>query len=272
MTEADHHEAHSAGPAGWRTDTVVGVVILLALAVAPLYRAGPERLPEFGAIAESATLKSEFFAFLAPVVAAENERVLEQRRRLLEIAPRIRSAVALSPIDRRWLRRLAAEYELEWPGRSRADTLEALLRRVDIIPVPLALVQAAAESGWGRSRFAREGNNLFGQWCYAPGCGIVPARRSPDQVHEVAAFETVGDSVRRYLNNLNTHPSYRGLREIRARQRAAGQRPLALQLANGLAPYSERREAYVEDIRQMIRANRDLIDEAVEPARATTGV
>jgi Bax protein len=182
----------------------------------------------------------------------------------------VRDDEPLPLMDRYWMRRLAAEYDLEWPGTSREETLAVLERRVDIVPEALALVQAAKESGWGRSRFARLGNNLFGHWCYVRGCGLVPARRNTDASHEVAAFESVRQSVRRYLNNLNTHDSYLPLRRIRAAEREAGLRPRALTLADGLIRYSERRQAYVDEIKQIIRSNRDLIREALGDAGPPT--
>lgn len=240
-------------------------LLLLGVVIFAVYKSlqpGRLELPDFGRIERVEERKSAFFEFLAPIVAAENRRVLAQRERLLTLAEKLEANQRLSPLHRRWMRELAAEYELEWPGESRAQTVSELLRRIDTVPLPLALVQAAKESGWGLSRFAREGNNLFGQWCYSPGCGIVPAQRAAGASHEVAAFDSVRESVRRYVNNLNTHESYRPLRELRQAERLAGNAPSALTLADGLILYSERREAYVEDIKAILRANRDLIVEA----------
>jgi Bax protein len=232
---------------------------LAALALYAVVAPGPATLPDFSDFERAEARKTAFFEFLAPIVIAENARIVEQRERLEAIAPKVDDDEPLARFDRHWMRKLAAEYELEWPGESRERTLERLLERVDIVPVALALVQAAKESGWGRSRFARLGNNLFGHWCYERGCGIVPAQRGEEAAHEVAAFDSVRQSVRRYINNLNTHPSYRPLRRIRSAEREAGAEPRALTLADGLVRYSQRREAYVEEIKQMIRANRDLI-------------
>lgn len=249
-------------PPRWASEGVLLFAIVL-VALYALLRPETETLPDFTQFERVEERKEAFFGFLAPIVVSENQRVLEQRQQLLEIAPRVRDGERLSFLDRRWMRNLAAEYELSWPGESREETLTLLLRRVDVVPPPLALVQAAKESGWGRSRFARLGNNLFGHWCYARGCGIVPARRNSDAAHEVAAFDSVRDSVRRYLNNLNTHPSYLPLRRIRQAEREAGLQPRALPLADGLIRYSERREAYVEEIKQIIRANRDIIGQVM---------
>lgn len=251
-------------PPRWASEGVVVLAIILVALYALLRPEADTALPDFGEIERVEERKTAFFGFLAPIVAAENERVLKQRQHLLEIAPKVNEEQRLGLLDRRWMKKLAAEYELAWPGESREETLELLLRRVDSVPAPLALVQAAKESGWGRSRFARLGNNLFGHWCYSPGCGIVPERRNSGAGHEVAAFDSVRESVRRYINNLNSHSSYLPLRRIRQAERQAGRQPGALTLADGLIRYSQRREAYVAEIKQIIRANRDVIEQAID--------
>lgn len=272
MSDTDTRAERSAPNAfGIRLDTALVVVIVLALAVLALQRSEPEALPDFSTIETVDSRKSAFFEFLAPIVVEENERVRLRRERLLELAPKVRDDERLPVRDRLWVERLAERHELEWPGESRTETFERLVRRVDIVPVPLALVQAATESGWGRSRFAREGNNLFGQWCYTPGCGLVPAQRTTGAAHEVAAFESVRESVRRYINNLNTHPSYQPLRDIRAELRRQGRMPHALALADGLVRYSERRQAYVEEIKQVIRTNRLLIEDVMPHTPSRVG-
>ncbi|MDZ7770570.1 MAG: glucosaminidase domain-containing protein [Woeseiaceae bacterium] len=147
------------------------------------------------------------------------------------------------------------------------EALELLQRRVDTIPEALVLVQAAKESGWGRSRFAREGNALFGEWCYNEGCGIVPGARGEGRTHEVRAFDTVYDAVGSYIRNLNTHRSYLDLRLARQAARESGEAPSAFQLAEHLSRYSERGDVYVREIQSMIRQN-DLEDVPAELLRA----
>jgi len=241
----------------------VGIVIGLGSVLAILFWPAPPRLPDFSTISDVSERKQAFFEFLAPVVESENERVLAQRNRLLGLAERMRGGDTLGWMDRRWLDRLAEEYEVDWnPDSDQSERLEAieiLERRVDAVPVSLALVQAATESGWGRSRFATEGNNLFGHWCYEPGCGLVPANRNVGAAHEVAAFDSISESVSRYLYNLNTHVAYAPLRAIRARLRREGESLTAMALADGLTLYSERREDYVEEIKSVIRINRPII-------------
>lgn len=240
-------------------------LVFVVLLAASIFNAWDRpALPDFDAIADTAERKQAFFEFLAPIMAAENGRVLEQRERLLDSAERLRAGEGLSWLDRRWLRRLATEYDVTWDPDAPLESLELLERRVDAVPVPLALVQAATESGWGRSRFATEANNLFGHWCYAPGCGLVPERRNSGAAHEVAAFDSVADSVERYLRNLNTHAAYAPLRAIRARMRRNGESPTAMALAEGLVRYSERHEEYVDEIKTGIRLNGPIIEEVRE--------
>lgn len=242
---------------------LVGGALLLGLHPA----SGP--LPDFDIDGPVEARKQAFFEFLAPLIREENARVAAQRERLLALEARMEAGQEPGWWARRWLRARAIEYELEAdPERAFDETVAALKLRIDTVPPALAMVQAAAESAWGRSRFARQANNLFGQWCYEPGCGLVPRRRSQGARHEVAAFESPRQSVRRYLHNLNSHPAYAPLRRIRAGLREAGEPPRALALADGLIRYSERRQAYVDEIKAVIRSNRPLIDEALARVEA----
>jgi Bax protein len=147
------------------------------------------------------------------------------------------------------------------------QVIAELLRRVDILPPSLVLAQAAIESGWGTSRFVREGNNLFGQWVTGDTPGQVPSDADPADGYRVAAYDTIAHSVRSYLRNLNTHRAYRQLRHWRADLRAAGEPLDSMILSASLVRYSERGEAYVEDLLRVIRGNRlDLLDHGERPA------
>ena len=216
----------------------------------PVAKAGVA--PDFRAYVAGPARKAEFFGFLGPLIEAENRRVLAERRRLQEIAAKS----VLDPGEASWLVSLAERYKIEHEGNDHAGVVAQLLRRVDIVPKSLALAQAAKESAWGTSRFAVEGNNFFGEWCFRPGCGIVPLLRAADRKHEVEAFSSVSASVGSYLRNLNTHAHYRSFRMAREALREDG-RPLSgLLLASELAGYSERREDYVEEVKHLIRVNR----------------
>lgn len=235
---------------------VVGVIlpVIVAIGIAPPPSGpGQKPMPDFAAIDDVDTRKQRFFAYLRPVVEAANAEIRHQRERLLAIAARYRAAGRLPGRDRRWLRAMAERYDIS--ADTIGDWIDALRPRMDIVPPSLALAQAAIESGWGRSRFARAGNNLFGEWCYREGCGFVPSARPQGATYEVRAFASVGMAVRGYLHNLNTHRAYRELRERRARLRAEGESPRGLALAAHLGRYSERGQAYVEQVRGVIRGN-----------------
>ncbi|WP_417514008.1 glucosaminidase domain-containing protein [Minwuia sp.] len=191
--------------------------------------------------------KQTFFDTLRPVIRQENGRIAELRAKLL-----LAHAADETPA---WVADVARTYRIDWTGTE----WDALLARVDIVPLTLMLAQAANESSWGQSRFARQGNNIFGMWCFRPGCGIIPARRAVGKTHEVAAYANVNASVRAYLHAINTVGAYASLRKLRAKMRLAGRRLDANRLAGGLTRYSERGQAYVREIRNMIRANRSLM-------------
>jgi len=191
--------------------------------------------------------KKAFFDFMRPIVVAENQRITQLRSRLV-----VTRKAGRQPA---WVAATAKDYGIAWTGTE----WQALLQRVDIVPLPLALAQSANESNWGQSRFAQQGNNMFGQWCFRKGCGMVPKQRKSGQNHAVARYDTVNASVRAYMKNINTGAAYKDLRQLRRRARKDGEAPNAMLLAAGLARYSERGAAYVNDIRAMIGKNRALM-------------
>lgn len=228
-----------------------------ARAVAGSRTAIPGKLPAALADADlsSDQRKRLFIEALLPVVVKENERLLGVRRELVELQSGLARGRTPGAARRAWLRELAADYRID----ADADTgalIEDLLRRVDAIPAGLAIAQAANESAWGHSRFAREGNNLFGIWTYDEDKGIRPQRRAPGKSHFVRSYDSIRESVRNYMHNLNSHPAYQPLRERRAVLRERNQPLSALQLAAGLAAYSEQGDDYIVLIQSMIRANK----------------
>ena len=182
----------------------------------------PSTIPDFTIYNDVAEKKRAFFDFLQPMVEYHNRKLIAQRHEILKWQRLATQELELDGAERRAMLELAQRYRIAVDERSDKAVIEMLLRRVDVVPVSLALAQAATESGWGTSRFAVAGNNLFGIWCYKPGCGIVPRRRGSGAKHEVARFESPAHSVRSYFLNINTHPAYRSFRELRERLPAAG--------------------------------------------------
>ena len=215
-------------------------------------------LPNFEAITNIDLKKETFFTYFNAYIEAENIRILERRAKVQLFANILATGGDLSATEQETLDEFALQYRLQDSELSPVDLVDELLVRVDIIPVSLALAQAATESAWGTSRFAREGNNIFGQWCFDEGCGLVPGQRADDASHEVKSFATVEASIRAYFRNLNTNPSYAYLRELRAQMRIKDKPLDSRALAQGLLRYSERGHVYISEIHDIIRIN-DLL-------------
>ncbi|ALC16810.1 putative FlgJ-like protein [Desulfuromonas soudanensis] len=207
-------------------------------------------------VPEISKKKSIFFLSILPMVLMINEEISQERATLLAIFDRLEGGESLSPEDRKVAVELAKKYRIEKNPLTSARTREALLKRVDIIPPSMVLAQAANESAYGTSRFALMANNLFGEWTFIPGTGLVPMNRPEGESYEVRRFRTVYDSVQSYIANLNTHWAYKSLRNKRAKMRREGVPLRGVDLAEGLLLYSTRGEAYVEDIQSIIRKNR----------------
>lgn len=213
------------------------------------------KLPDFSKYTDVEKKKEAFFNFLRPIVRKENRAILKERAYVLLKWQQFKQGEALSGKEIENLNAFAEKYRADATHDDGTEFFRQLLIRIDKIPVSLALIQAAKESGWGSSYFAREGNNLFGQWCFTEGCGMVPRRRPEGASYEVQSFDDVGDSVRAYIRNLNSHPAYSDLRIQRYRLRLAGKKPDAHLMADGLEDYSAIGMKYVKTIQQMIRGN-----------------
>ncbi len=224
------------------------------LAMADSTEAAPAELPDMASITDVAEKKETFFEFLNPIVQGVNQRIEAERAWLAQMQQKARKDYKFLPWQKEMMAELGRYYEVDAEPGS-AAYFETMMHRVDIIPASLVLAQAANESAWGTSRFAVEGNNLFGQWCFAKGCGLVPSGRSDDESHEVKVFASIADSVDAYFQNVNTHPPYRELRNIRAELRYLGMPASSLDLVWGLEGYSIRGEEYIRELTEMIRYN-----------------
>lgn len=209
-----------------------------------------EPLPDFSQIRDTTEKKAAFFSFLYPRIVLANSRVLIERNYMMQL----RQKSSLTAREKKWLQGQADRLKIDAaPGSD--EQWQLLEKRLDVIPPSLIMAQAANESAWGTSRFARKGNNLFGQWCFSTGCGLVPKHRVEGANHEVARFSSPYGSIRAYIQNLNRHATYQSLREIRIQDREQ-QRPLSgIEMAQGLLGYSERGKEYVKEIRGMIHYN-----------------
>lgn len=210
-------------------------------------------LPDFATIVDPQERKEAFFEFLTPLVQEENRRLREERLRILDLQTWRIADEPFRPMDRAWLEEMGKRYQIMVSLEESEAFFAKLLEVVDIIPVSLALAQAANESGLGSSRLAKDQNNLFGQVCHTPKCGV-----SSDRSHSMARrtrmahFVSVQDSVRYYVTNLNVNPFYQSFRALRADLRAKGEKITGDLVSQGLRHYSELGEAYVQLVLTLI--------------------
>ena len=179
-----------------------------------------------------------------PLILEENNKILLDRKKLFAILNKNNN----SKSDNEWLNKKFKQY-----GVSKKD-IPTLKRRMDIIPPSMAIAQAAKETGWGTSRFALEGNALFGQWTYTDK-GIKPAAAEAGTTHKVMMFNVLKSSVRAYARNLNTHKSYKKMRYVRAIQRDNIGKLNSLELVNYLDNYAETGKEYTVILKKIIEQN-----------------
>ena len=210
--------------------------------VKPIYLTKlPKDLKTLGSTKEKRDL---FIKIILPLILDENAKISEDREKLFKILGKNFNTVG----ERVWLKRRFKEYKIE------DKDLSKLKMRMDIIPVSIALAQAANESGWGTSRFALEGNALFGQWTWSKK-GISPKNKDPNKSHKILQFQVLKASVRAYKNNLNTHNAYKEFREARAKLRQHDEQIIGIKLTKYLKNYASIGEKYVRILEDIIEKN-----------------
>ena len=208
---------------------------------------------------QSTKLKKEtFIKIVLPLIVAENERILADRQKLLTLS----NKKFTTDGEKQWLRQKLLEYKVK------KGDLKELMVRMDIIPTSIALAQAAKESGWGTSRFALEGNAIFGQWTWS-GQGIAPLDRESNKSHKILKFPILRASVKAYQNNLNTHKSYSKFRQKRLSLRGKNKKIKGLELTETLNNYAQTGSEYTKILNQIIKQNR-LMD--FEPVKLVNSV
>lgn len=209
--------------------------------------------------------KVTFIKSTLPLILHANELIEQDRKRIQALRDRALTGHSLAAEDTAWLADTADVYGLD------SLDFDALLKRVDIVPPSLAIAQAAEESGWGTSRFAREGNALFGQRAYkASKKGIVPKERPDGKKFRVRAFDHLIDGVKAYVHNLNSHFAYDDFRDLRATLRAETGHIDGYALAGSLLRYSERGEDYINTIRVIMRVNALQVFDAAKLGNTVT--
>ena len=201
--------------------------------------------------------KELFIQIVLPLILKENNNIRLDRKRLFNIINKSKN----SNLEKKWLEKKYKQYGV--PSKD----LSILKIRMDEIPVSLAIAQAAKETGWGTSRFAQEGNALFGQWTWS-GEGLKPKESDKNEGHKVMKFNVLQASVRAYQRNLNTHSSYEDFRIARAEQRDNNQLLDSIILSRHLDKYAETGNQYVEVIKKIIEQNnlKDFDDAKLLPS------
>ena len=200
---------------------------------------------EIGKIESTTKKKNLFIKIVLPLILEENNRIKLDRKKLFRILNKNINTTA----EKRWLNSKFKQY-----GVLKRD-LSTLKIRMDEVPISLTIAQAAKETGWGTSRFAIEGNALFGQWTWS-GEGIKPAEvNQKSKTHKVMKFKVLKASVRAYQRNLNTHSGYKKFRAARAEMRDNGEQLDSLILADYLDKYAETGKEYIKVIKQIIKQN-----------------
>jgi len=202
--------------------------------------------------------KDTFIKIVLPLIVAENEKILADRKKLKLIS----NKKFTTDLEKQWLRQKLLEYKVK------KGNIEELIVRIDIVPTSIALAQAAKESGWGTSRFALEGNAIFGQWTWS-GHGIAPLDRESNKNHKILKFPILRASVKAYQNNLNTHKSYVKFREKRSYMREKNNTISGLELTDTLKNYAQTGSEYIKILNQIITQNK-LTD--FEPVRLINSV
>ena len=200
---------------------------------------------DLDALQDTRLKKETFIKIVLPLIVAENERILADRQKLKKVFVK----KFTTDLEKQWLRQKLLEYKVK------KINFDELLIRMDIIPTSIALAQAAKESGWGTSRFALEGNAIFGQWTWS-GQGIEPLDRESNKNHKILKFPILRASVKAYQNNLNTHKSYLKFRQKRLGMREKNKNISGLDLTETLKNYAQTGSEYTKILNQIIKQNR----------------
>jgi len=195
-----------------------------------------QKTPDFAQIKDVKERKKVFFKYLLPEIKKQNSRIIK-----------LRSDIKYDRLSEKELNNLLKYY--------RKNNKEDLLNSIDIIPASMILAQAAYESSWGRSRFAKHYHNFFGLWCFKKGCGVVPLKRDKEATHEIAKFSSLEKGIDYYMRSINRNSAYKTLRDIRKHKREKGLPITGIGLSEGLTEYAEIGYEYVETVKEIITYN-----------------
>ena len=207
------------------------------------------KLPyDIGKVSSIDKKKNLYIRIVLPLILQANENIENDRDLIRSLMNKHKRELKLTVSESSWLIKIFERYDIE------LYDFNELLNRHDIIPPSLALAQSIIESGWGTSRFAINGNAIFGQWTFKTGTGLVPLERSPGEAHEIKSFDKLEHSVEQYIFNLNYHRAYKGFRNLRKKLRKNNILN-GYSLAGTLNNYSEKRNSYVKLVQLIMESN-----------------
>lgn len=216
--------------------------IRLGQSVKPVYLS---KLPkDLKKIKSTNKRKDTFIKIVMPLILSENEKILEDRKKLFRILGKQSNTMG----EKVWLKRRFKDYDIK------GEDIAELKLRMDIVPTSIAIAQAAKESGWGTSRFALEGNAMYGQWTWG-GEGIEPSKKDKEKEHKILKFPKLQSSVAAYMKNLNTHRGYSEFRDKRSKIREKKQEVSGLDLVDYLYNYAQTGSEYVKTLKIIIQQN-----------------
>ena len=216
--------------------------IRLGQSVKPVYLS---KLPkDLKKIKSTNKRKDTFIKIVMPLILSENEKILEDRKKLFRILGKQSNTMG----EKVWLKRRFKDYDIK------GEDIAELKLRMDIVPTSIAIAQAAKESGWGTSRFALEGNAMYGQWTWG-GDGIEPSKKDKEKEHKILKFPKLQSSVAAYMKNLNTHRGYSEFRDKRSKIREKKQEVNGLDLVDYLYNYAQTGSEYVKTLKIIIQQN-----------------
>jgi len=229
---------------------ILKTLIFLFLSLHILHAFEPGFPPSYYKIRDSKVKKTTFVNTLLPKIKKAEKQILSDRAFIQKFFNKYLFTYSLKArSDMVRLIKISKKYRI----KQMYNELE-YLQKIDLIPISLVLAQSAVESAWGDSRFAKEGNNLFGEWTWGKK-GIIPEGRDENATHKLRIFETLDDSVARYMLNLNRHRSYKGFRTLRAQKRSLNQGFTGLDAATKMTNYSQMREVYNNLLANVIKGN-----------------
>lgn len=235
---------------------IMFAVLIVVMALWFLTRYVPEdSIPSFAGYYDVIERKDAFIKFFENKSRIINNAIALKRQKLLLLYDKEASTNNITTAEIEWLKLLAQEYEVDNFNIDDKNKRKELSLRVDEVPSSMLIAQAAIESAWGTSRFAKEGNNFFGMWCYDMGCGMVPKRRDSDKNHEVKKYNDVETAITDFIHTLNTNASYKAFRKLRLNQRISGLKLSGYSLIAQLKSYSQMGKKYIKIVRKVIKDN-----------------